>query len=1453
MFKILKMPTAVLLSFFILVSGLISMFAVPPQEAKASDNGLAQKPIMGWSSWSFIRKDPTEAKIKAQADVLAAKFKSHGYEYVNLDDFYMLNWTTNVDTYGRWVVDPARFPNGMKALGDYIHSLGLKFGIYVTPGIPKGAVDKNTPIEGTPYYAKDIADTTKTEKNYNYKNMYYIDYSKPGAQEFIDSWARLFASYGADFLKLDGVGDFDIPDIEAWSKALKNSGRPIHLALSNSLNINYGATWKQLANGWRTQGDVECYCATLTDWSHVSGRFNTAANWAPYAGPGGWSDFDSINVANGANDGLTDDEKQTYVSLWAIGASHFYFGSDLTNLDDYGVRLMTNDEIIAVNQSGVAGKRLSNSSSAQVFYQKLPDGSFNVALFSTGGSSANVTVNWSDLGIQGPAWVRDLWSHSEQGTFNTGYSAAIASHGSRVIKVTPLSALTVVPGNGAMDIDTAAPVNFSWAAVPNADSYRLTIADDSNFSKIVFNNTVNTVSKAVTGLQNDKQYFWRISAIAGGNEQIIGTFMFYTKLSVPPAAPSGVSVARTSASAAKLKWNNTFGASSYSVYKKSADAEGSGPYIQIASGITALEYTDLNAPMDTKYNYTVTASNSNGEGVPSLAALLADRTPAEIAAGITSLQAPLPDATSLALPLVPANFTVAIKSSDKPTVIGVDGRIVPPVNPATVTLVLEITRTFDNSKASTAALQVVVPAKSTITSFYEAENATLGSTTTKVSSCTPCSGGKKVGYIGNNAANYALFSNINAPVAGLYNLRIDYLTGAPRSFFISVNNGAGLEVPLNGPDFNTVLSAMISIELQAGSNTIKFYNNTAYGPDLDRIGIGEANAATVASKITSITAPGKDVRTLALPAVPAGYAIKIKRSDNSDVIRTDGTIIPPDMDMAVTLVLEVTKVSDGSTSETGAIQVVVPAKSNAVLTSAQVAAGITAIAAPAKDAVSLTLPSVPAGFIIGIKSSDKPDIIGLDGTITPPDTPATVTLVLEVTDTTDYSSTTSTAGIQVTVPAKSKDQQSDTVYLSDLNWISATSGSNRVNKDRNEQSTVNPIKINGVPYAKGIGTHVDSEIIYKLNGQFARFKAVVGPDDYTLTNPNKPTAVQFYVYGDGQLLFDSGIMRTNPYTLPKEIDVGTAGVNELKLVVLGRADGANPRVSGSSDWADARLIKGSQPPASPQVTLNGSDSVNTGGSFDLTIGAQQVKGSIYGYDLAIEVDPSQIDVLSAKALKDGLMIVDKKTASGQLRILAVAIGDDKAASANGDLLVIHGKAKSLAQSATASIRATLVVANGDGAETQLDGVFHDLHITYVDKALLNDLIASAQSTVNAAVEGTQPGQYPAGSKAALSAAIESAQAVAGNSAASQQQVEQAAVDLGAALQAFKASVITGIPGDVNGDGKVSIGDLAIAAKYYGKSSADSDWDQYKFADLNHDGVIDITDLAMIAQKILDVE
>ncbi|HEY3608456.1 MAG TPA: NEW3 domain-containing protein, partial [Pseudonocardiaceae bacterium] len=424
-----------------------------PGTANAEDNGVGAKPALGWSSWSFVRKNPTAAVIDAQADVMVSSgLKKLGYQYVNLDDFWYEcpgSQGPNVDQYGRWVIDPTRFPdagskNGIQAVADHLHADGLKFGIYVTPGISAQAVARNTPIEGTSYHADDIALPNVSEANYNCGGMVGIDYSKPGAQAFINSWAAQFASWGVDYLKIDGVGSQDPQDVRAWSNALRTTDRPIHLELSNNLDIPDAATWARYANGWRTGGDVECYCGPnnasfpLTNYGSVASRFDQVAAWAPFGGPGGFNDYDSLEVGNGANDGLTLDERKTQFSLWALAASPLILGTDLTNLDPTDLSLLRNTDVLAVDQDAIDAKRLANDGTTQVFAKQEVGGDAVVGLFNTGDAPAAVSTTTAALGLPASRQYRltDLWSHAtlESGG---GVGATVPPHGVVLYRVTP--------------------------------------------------------------------------------------------------------------------------------------------------------------------------------------------------------------------------------------------------------------------------------------------------------------------------------------------------------------------------------------------------------------------------------------------------------------------------------------------------------------------------------------------------------------------------------------------------------------------------------------------------------------------------------------------------------------------------------------------------------------------------------------------------------------------------------------------------------------------------------------------------------------------------------------------------------------------------------------------------------------------------------------------------------
>ena len=431
--------------------GLATLTAAP--KAQAENNGLVTNaPAMGWSSWSFLRHDPTAANIEAQAKALVSSgLHADGYDYVNLDDFWYDcpgGQGPDVDSNGRWVTNASTFPpsgstNGIEVVANYVHSLGLKFGIYVTPGISDQAVADKSPIAGTSYTANEIADGA-SESNYNCGGMQGIDFSKPGAQAFINSWADEFASWGVDYLKLDGVGPSDTADVQAWSTALNQSGRPIVLELSNSLNINDGTTWSSLANSWRTGGDVECYCGSngssypLTDWNNVSARFNAAASWQPYAGNGGWNDYDSTEVGNGSNDGLTAAERQTQLSLWSLASAPLLLGVDLTNLDSGDLALLKNTAVIGVDQDGIPADRVIDSGNEQVFDKRQQNGTWDIGIFNTDTSASHsFSVSLAQLGLTGSANITDLWSGASDGTSAGTFTTTVQPGGVTLVSATP--------------------------------------------------------------------------------------------------------------------------------------------------------------------------------------------------------------------------------------------------------------------------------------------------------------------------------------------------------------------------------------------------------------------------------------------------------------------------------------------------------------------------------------------------------------------------------------------------------------------------------------------------------------------------------------------------------------------------------------------------------------------------------------------------------------------------------------------------------------------------------------------------------------------------------------------------------------------------------------------------------------------------------------------------------
>jgi hypothetical protein len=438
--------------------------------ASAQVNGVAQRPYLGWSSFSQQTIEPaflTQANMLKQSDALAASgLQAHGYTYINLDS----GWMGAFDANGRPIPDPNTFPD-IKALIDHIHANGQKAGIYWIPGVEEPAVQANSPILGSDRHIQDIlalphragnAFGGPGESPYHYK----IDFSKAGAQEYMDSVVALFASWGVDFIKLDGVtpgsysDDLSIDnreDVVAWSKAIARSGRPMWFTVSWQVDKDYNDIWAGYANARRIDDDVECEgrCATLTNWPRIEKRFRDLPGWQDAAGPTkGWNDLDTLDIADGELDGLSLDEKRSAMTIWAMANAPLYLGGDLTKVDPDGLKLATNDDVLAVDQSGHPARQVLGGDKP-VWVSDLGGGRYYVALFNMTGAPATVTLPWRLLGIPGALRVRDLWTHRELGPSAGKHDVVLPAHGTQLLMVDRLPGLVLAPPSKAYEAEAA--------------------------------------------------------------------------------------------------------------------------------------------------------------------------------------------------------------------------------------------------------------------------------------------------------------------------------------------------------------------------------------------------------------------------------------------------------------------------------------------------------------------------------------------------------------------------------------------------------------------------------------------------------------------------------------------------------------------------------------------------------------------------------------------------------------------------------------------------------------------------------------------------------------------------------------------------------------------------------------------------------------------------------------
>jgi alpha-galactosidase len=424
--------------------------AAPRKPAPKKKPLLAPTPPMGWNSWNSFATTINEAQTLEQAGIMARELLPAGYDILTVD----IQWyepgansytyaekpVPTLDDHGRLLPAPNRFPSsvggkGFKPLADRVHALGLRFGVHLMRGAPRLAAERGLKVVGTDISIADIVDK-RSVCTWN-PDMYGVDMSKPGAQAYYDSVFALLASWGVDFVKVDDLCrpyDSHMAEIEAIHRAIGRSGRPIVLSMSpGETPVVRGAHARKHAQMWRISDDF------WDEWALLDAQFTRLENWSPYIGDGGWPDADMLplgRLALGARDTkFTPDEQQTLMTLWSIARSPLIMGGDLRHLDAPTKALLTNPEVIAVNQASSQNRPHFVEDGMRVWTAKAANGDGYLALFNTGGKSREVGVDLKLAGLPGSVTVRDLWARTAAGRATGRFSVQLPAHGAGLYRL----------------------------------------------------------------------------------------------------------------------------------------------------------------------------------------------------------------------------------------------------------------------------------------------------------------------------------------------------------------------------------------------------------------------------------------------------------------------------------------------------------------------------------------------------------------------------------------------------------------------------------------------------------------------------------------------------------------------------------------------------------------------------------------------------------------------------------------------------------------------------------------------------------------------------------------------------------------------------------------------------------------------------------------------------------
>ncbi len=387
---------------------------------------IALTPPMGWNSWNCWAGAVDQEKVlKSAHAIVSSGLAQHGWTYVNIDD----TWQGRRSGPSLALQANEKFPD-IKGLCDEIHTMGLKAGIYSTPWTTSYAKFNGGSADTAD--GKWEAPVEKPRYNHGIPPFAVAKYS------FAKQDAQQWATWGFDYLKYDW-NPIDIPAVEEMTNALRATGRDIVYSLSNGANFAWASDYVRLANCWRTTGDI------VDTWQSLSSIGFSQDKWAPYAAPGHWNDPDML-IVGWVGWGpklhptrLTPDEQYTHISLWCMLSAPLLLGCDLDRLDDFTLSLLTNDEVLALDQDtlGKQAVRAATSGAVDEFVKPLEDGSIALGLFNRGSTEEKVNVRLGGLGLSGKQVVRDLWRQKNLVLPEGRFDITVAPHGVVLLKLTP--------------------------------------------------------------------------------------------------------------------------------------------------------------------------------------------------------------------------------------------------------------------------------------------------------------------------------------------------------------------------------------------------------------------------------------------------------------------------------------------------------------------------------------------------------------------------------------------------------------------------------------------------------------------------------------------------------------------------------------------------------------------------------------------------------------------------------------------------------------------------------------------------------------------------------------------------------------------------------------------------------------------------------------------------------